>query len=335
MKRNERFKRNVNNFLYDHFVLRRFLFEARGVSMGLISAFVFAFGFCCFVTPGANTTPAFRIVTGGVSGLSQNIAMLFQIMNIEMTETTLQAIGYTCFNIPLIIFAFFAIGKRFAIQTAINVVASSLFIHFMPVWGLSQQIAGNPLIEQHGLVFRIIFAGACTGLASAIAFKAEISCGGIDIVTYYMSLRKSTTVGKYSIAINTIIISCYSVLMIVDDHTNWSSAILSLFISVCYQFVVALVIDKINLRNKKLQIEIITNSENMAPVLVANFPHGATIVRGKGAYSGGERIIIYIIVSSSESKKVISLARKVDEHSFISVTSLVQVYGKFFIRPID
>ena len=281
MKRNERFKRNVNNFLYDHFVLRRFLYESGGVLMAVLSAFIFAFGFCCFVTPNTDTDPAFRIVTGGVSGLSQNIAMIFQIAGVKITETTVQAIGYSCFNIPLVIFAFFAIGKRFAIQTAVNVGASSLFINFMPMWGLSGQIANNPLIAEHGLVFRIIFAGACTGVASAIAFKAEISCGGIDIVTYYLSLRKSTSVGKYSVSINTMIISCYSVLMIVDDSSNWSSAILSLFISVCYQFVVALVIDKINLRNKKLQIEIITNSENMAPVLVANFPHGATVVKVK------------------------------------------------------
>ena len=70
-------------------------------------------------------------------------------------------------------------------------------------------------------------------------------------------------------------------------------------------------------------------------MLIANFPHGATVVNGEGAYSRSPRKIIYIVVSSSEVKAVVSLARKVDHNAFISVTSLVQVYGNFFIRPVE
>ena len=40
-------------------------------------------------------------------------------------------------------------------------------------------------------------------------------------------------------------------------------------------------------------------------------------------------------VSSSQVKDVISLIRKVDPHSFITVTALVQVYGNFFIKPVE
>lgn len=336
MKKIARFKKRLNNFMYDHFRLKQSLHEVGGVLLGLTSAFIFAFGFCCFTTPIEGVTdPFFRIVTGGVSGLSQNVAMICRLFRLNVTETTVQAIGYTCFNIPLVIFAFFMIGKRFAIQTSINVLASSLFINYLPIWGLSEAIASNPLIANYGLVFRILFAGVCTGAASALAFKGEFSCGGIDIVTYYMSLRKSTFVGKYSIAINSAIISLYSLLMIIDNASDWSSAIISLFISIVYQFIASFVIDMINLRNKKLQIEIITEKDIMAPVLMANFPHGATITKGVGAYSHNERQVIYMVVSSFEMKKVVSIAKKVDEHAFISVVPLIQVYGNFFIRPID
>lgn len=336
MKRMVRFKKKLNNFMYDHFRLKQTLHEINGVLIGLISAFIFAFGFCCFTTPIEGVSdPFFRIVTGGVSGLSQNLAMFLRLLKINVSETTVQAIGYTCFNIPLVIFAFFMIGKRFALQTTVNVLASSLFINFLPIWGLSNAIASNPLIANHGLVFRILFAGVCTGTASALAFKGEFSCGGIDIVTYYLSLRKSTFVGKYSVSINSVIISLYSLLMIIDNPNDWSSAILSLFISVVYQFIASFVIDMINLRNKKLQIEIITDKETMPAVLMANFPHGATITKAKGAYSHNDRTIIYIVVSSFEVKKVVSIAKQVDEHAFISVISLVQVYGNFFIRPIE
>ena len=34
-------------------------------------------------------------------------------------------------------------------------------------------------------------------------------------------------------------------------------------------------------------------------------------------------------------KRVIDLVRKVDQHAFITVTSLVQAYGNFFIKPLE
>ena len=93
--------------------------------------------------------------------------------------------------------------------------------------------------------------------------------------------------------------------------------------------------DAINLRNKKIQVQIITSSDYLAPVLLANFPHGATVVNGEGAYSHAPKKIIYMVVSSSQVKDVVALSRRVDPHAFISITALVQVYGNFFIKPVE
>jgi uncharacterized membrane-anchored protein YitT (DUF2179 family) len=68
---------------------------------------------------------------------------------------------------------------------------------------------------------------------------------------------------------------------------------------------------------------------------MANFPHGATEVDAHGAFSGAEETITYMVVTSYEVKKVIALAKRVDEKAFITVTPLSQVYGKFFIKPIE
>ena len=247
---------------------------------------------------------------------------------------SLEAMGYTVFNIPLMVFAFFKIGKRFSILTALNVILSSLFIYFIPTWGLSNQIANHFLILNQP-VARLLFGGLCTGLGSALAFKGEISCGGIDIISYYFSLRKSTSVGKYSMMVNGFIVALYSVLLIIEDPTNYSTAIISLFFSATYILVVVSVIDAINLRNKKVQIQFITKNPNLAKVLITHFPHGATILKAKGAYTLDEEQIVYMIVSSFEVKSAVALARKVDPHVFISATSLIQVYGNFYIRPID
>ena len=40
-------------------------------------------------------------------------------------------------------------------------------------------------------------------------------------------------------------------------------------------------------------------------------------------------------VSSTEYKKVLAIARKVDPLAFISVFSVVQVYGNFYSKPVE
>ena len=343
MKTRERINRKVTNFLFDHYHLKQFLHEAKGVFCGLLAAFIFSFGYSCFIAPHgvageANaTTPYFHIITGGVSGLSQNLSLILQMCGVDLPHYIVEGLGYSCFNIPLIIFAFFAVGKRFSIQTAVNVAATSLFISFvLPATGLPEKIGGNEWITQYAAPMRLLFAGCCTGLSSAIAFRGELSCGGIDIVTYYYAMRKSTSVGKYGTVINSCIIVLYAVLSIINNGgAYWEQTIIQVLFSVVYLFVVALVVDFINLRNKKVQLEFITTNEHLGEALISNFPHGATMDKAKGVYSGTERYIFCMVVSTLESQKVINLARKADPNCFVTVTSLVQVYGKFFINPVE
>lgn len=324
-----------NNYLYDHYNLKQTIYHGKGLFFAVLSAFIFAFGFTCFISSAKEigSEGYFRIITGGISGLSQNVAKLVEIFGGHLPHLAIEAMGYTVFNIPLIIFAFMKIGKRFAAMTAVNVGLSSLFIFLFPEIGFDAKIASHFLIENQP-VARLLFGGICTGLASALAFKGEISCGGIDIVTYYFSLRKSTSVGKYSILVNGCIVCLYSLLIIVDNPKDYATAIISLFYSVVYIFIVSFIIDTINLRNKKVQLQIITRNENVSKALLAHFPHGATILKSEGAYSHSEEIMIYMVVSSFEVKNVVALARKVDPKAFITATSLIQVYGNFFIKPI-
>ncbi len=334
MKKVEKFRRKINDYLYDHIRLKGVLHETYGLFIAVLAAFIFAFGFLCFSTPGVEG--GMKIVTGGVSGLSQTLAKILSMFGIRITDTLVEGMGYTLFNIPILVFSFFAIGKRFTIITTIHVVVSSIFISWMPTWGnFVNTIASSVYISTPGAhIIRVVFAALCTGLSSALTFKAEISTGGIDCISYYCALKKSTSVGKYSAGINASITCFYSLLIIIDNPSSWDDAILSIFFSVIYFFIVMLVVDAIHLRNKKMQIQFITGREDFGKILLAHFPHGATIASGKGAYSGLNRYIIYMSVSSYEVKKVVTLAMQIDPNAFINVTSLVQVYGNFFIRPI-
>lgn len=339
MKKIEKLKRKFNNFMYDHIYVKESLNIAKGTFIAAFTALLYAFGFYCFVAPSVVGSPdphslaGSAITTGGVGGISQVIWMFTNLCGAHIDVYTMQSILYFALNIPILIFAFFKIGKKFSILTLLNVGLSSLFIQLLKDFEFAKLIAAQ-LQEEH--LARVFFAGVSIGLASSIAFRCEISCGGIDVISYYFALRKSTSVGKYAMTLNMLILVTYFGLTIANNKGAYSEvAFLSLLFSFLYLFVVMLVVDFVNIRNKKVQIQIITSFADISSVLIANFPHSTTTVAAKGGYSHSDKTIVYMVVSSNEVKRVVTLVKKVDHHSFVTVTSLVQAYGNFFIKPIE
>lgn len=337
MKKSERIQKEINNYLFDHYKIKLVLQFAKQFIIAIFTAAIFAFGFCCFVTP---CSPEYlTIVTGGISGLTQNINLFFKLIGIEIKGTNvIQAYGYLILNIPILIFGFFKVGKRFSIFSAINVVASTLFIRLFQntfATDVAKALDGVFIAgDGSSLMSRTLLAGVFIGISSALAFRGDISCGGLDVIVYYYSLKKSTSVGKYTVATNAVVVTLYSILLFIES-SSFVTSIISLLYSILYLVSIGLVVDTINIRNKKVKIEFITTVDYLGEVLIANFPHGATTIKGNGVYSGAEKNVIIMVVSSNQVKEVVNLAKKVDEHVFISVHPLIQVYGNFFIKPIE
>ena len=346
-KKRHSLQSKINSYLYDHLWLKYTIEYGVAFFISVVSAAIFAFGVICFLKPVSGTYEFTELISGGSSGLAQVISLIFSLCGITIANNPnlIFSICYMLINIPLIILAFVGIGKRFATFTLVNVGFVFLFSNLF-VGDFFEQIA--IFVDANGgLISRALFAGLCTGLSSAIAYKWETSAGGFDIVAYYLSLRKSTTAGKYSVMINAGIMVAFALLNAFSNNprvisvsggtytiSSWASAIAVIFFSVVYLFTVMLVIDLINVRNKKVQIQIITSNNDLPRLLLANVPHGATIVNAKGAFSGQDRKIIYMVVSSLELKNVITLIEQLDPDSFVNVTPLQQVYGRFFVRPI-
>ena len=342
-KKSQRLKKQIDNFLFDHYIIRNILHYIGGFAVAAVAAAIFAFGFSCFTSP--SNPNGFVIATGGVSGFSQIITLIVEmIVGHPLSNNIIQSLGYTFFNIPLLVFSFFKIGKRFTIFTLVNVVLSSIFISIFSdeQIGIAKAVANFQFANETTaikltdvIILRVIFAAMCTGLASAIAYAAGISCGGIDIIAYYFGARKSTQVGRYGVMINGFIVVTYAIIKCVGSKTSFAYPIYSIFFSIIYLMEVALIIDMINLRNKKIEMQIITSNVHMPEIIIANFPHSATIVKAQGAYSGADKTMFWMVVSSSEVKRVVEIAKKIDEHAFITATPLKQVYGNFFIKPLE
>ncbi|MBE6133065.1 MAG: YitT family protein [Erysipelotrichaceae bacterium] len=332
MTKMQKYRKKVINYFYDHprqsFVATYLL----SFLVAAVSAAIYSLGFTAFTTA---ADPANNIITGGLSGLCQVIIQIIRLFGVkDISFYTLQSILYFVLNVPLFLFAFFKISKKFAFGTLVNVGLSSLFIQLFSGLEFIQAIATNPFV-QNSFLARALFAGIMVGISSSLCFIFDISCGGGDVISYYLSMRKSTGAGKYSIMINVTIVTLYFIFYVLGNSGDFVNIIVIILFSIIYQFVGGFVVDHINLRNAKIRVEIITTNFDMSDVLLAIFPHSATLSKVEGAYSHNNRLNIMMIVSSNEVKKVIRVAKSVDKHSFIITYRINQVYGNFFVRPVE
>lgn len=340
IKRLEELKKSQEDWLYDHHWVKTVFSYSWTFTLSTLSALCFALGFNTFMDVGSVAIANWggKLVSGGMSGISQVITLIFNLCGFFPDTHTAYSILYFILNIPIFFLAWFGIGKKFSVFTLINVLEVSLFVKFMTITYIPMlENIATFVNENGGLFARAFFAGVFTGLSSAIAFKGDISAGGIDVVAYYIGLKKSTTVGKYSAVINGLTVSLFCLFTCVEASFKQDAtgkAIGSMLYSFIYMLVATTVVDTINIRNKKLKIDIITTNKELGSVLIATIPHGATLIQGEGVYTGAPRYIITMVVSSYEVSKVIKLIKREDPQSFVEVMPLSQVYGRFYRKPV-
>ena len=342
----------INDFLYDHSRLKSTVSWAYALFICTVSALIFTIGYKFFLVPrdiistAGDGAPILRLVSGGASGLSQTIIVALELLPdsfadlVVKNEDLIYSILYFLVNVPIIILAWVGVGKRFTIITLVNIVEISLFTNLLSIEWVENTII-DPIAayveDNGGLLARAIFAGVCTGLSSALTFKVDASSGGIDVIAYYIALKKSTLVGRYSAYINACILIVYSILAAINigwaDKSAFDVVAAALY-SIVYLIVTMCVIDMINLRNKKMKVEVVTDNPGLVQVLMANIPHGATVIHGEGAFSGRQKTIIEMVISSYELSRTVKVIRETDPNTFVEVTELKQVYGHFYIKPI-
>ncbi|MDD4532627.1 MAG: YitT family protein [Bacilli bacterium] len=320
----------MNDYLLDHPALKYFL-EYTWAAIGiLISAFTFAYGYRAFIAPkpievgGSIVNPS--LISGGASGTAQIFLRIFQIFGYTGNEYIMTSICFFLVNVPLFYVAWKRIGKRFTILTFIDVVLCSVLISYIPQnWVVIFEIDTD-------FIARALFAGILTGVSSGIAYVVGCSAGGVDVVAYAIAEKKSTTAGKFAMIINAIIVIVYTLVNIIRLN-NLGEVTMTLY-TVIYFFTASKVVDIINIKNKKTEIQITTSKTDLAPLLLRAFPHGCSVIDARGGYSGQPRKIIFMIVSDSEVKRVIEFSKKVDSDCFVTIVPSKGVYGKFYIKPI-
>ena len=339
------------DYLIDHPKFKIGFKWTRMAILEIVAAFIFAFGFRCFVRPTSGTvehwvtnnhaevTNPRALISGGAGGLSQIIvAFLLVFIDIDSgLQTLLISLLYFAINLPLFFLAFKKISKQFAIFSFINVGFVSLFQSIIP-----DSWIYNVVNLYDDTIARTIFGGICSGVSSGLAMYIGTSAGGADIVTMYLSEKKSSSAGKYSLTINSIIVLTYVLVSILGHsvnpirNTQNNNVVITMALyTIIYFFVSSRVVDLINTKHKKEEIQIFTTNASLPKILIRAFPHSCTVVESKGGYSGGKNFIIFMVISKSEQKKAGRIIAEYSPNAFVTVTELRFVIGRFYTKSID
>ena len=370
MNRIVRFKRKVVNYLFDHPTQKKVLKHSYYIIITIISAFIFSVGFKAFIGPNYAELPKYQslisseenftvlctLASCGGSGISQIICKIFELAGWQWlvnptNREILFWIIYFCVNVPLFVLGITRIGKKFTIYSVLNVGFVSLFGILLPnskSTDFINQIA-NYVFEEP--IARIVFASLTTGTSSSLAYLIDSTAGGIDILAFYFGERKSKQVGGYTAGLNFIVITIFCIVStisggIIKPHgatlnpndisaIEPALAVIMFLYTGLYMVLTSLVVNVINVFNKKECLQIITSNINLSQAILANIPHGCTIIDAKGGYSEEKKYLIYMTVRKNEAKKVIYICKKADPNCFINEFPLNQIHGKFFRKPIE
>ena len=162
------------------------------------------------------------------AGLSNNPELALTIYNI------LFWLLYFILNIPLFIFAYFKISKKFALLTLLYVFATQIFgliLSFIPginnifIFGNTMaDVATNQTFDSANIIkwsnsssviplfFYASSQGVILGFSYSVLYMIGSSTGGTDIITFYYAKVKNLSISKLLVIFNSICIILSSIL---------------------------------------------------------------------------------------------------------------------------
>ena len=258
----------------------------------------------------------------GASGVTLIASRLFgMISGNHQLESIIYMIIYLAINIPLFIFSYKKVAKRFTFYTALFVSVYSLVVGFIPAsWG---DWIGIDALDS---LTSAVLIGIVTGAISAGVLFVGGCNGGISIVSTYLNVKKGKGIGIYNLIFNISIL--FVSFLIFRDFA-------SIVYTMVYAFFSSLVLDKYYNRGKKILLEIVTEKKDaICEYLLSHSHHGCTIINAQGAYTHGDKYVVHTVISWFQLKAMSKAIKEIDPQSFIINLNVYAIKGDFYIPPI-
>ena len=260
---------------------------------------LYAFSWILFLVPA-------KITGGGISGLA---AVIFYSTKIP--------IGLTFFaiNVVLVAVAMKILGASFGIKTIFSMVVLSLLFSIPP------ELFPGAIINDNFL--SSVLGGMFGGVGIGLVFSRGGSTGGTDIIAMIINKYKNISPGRIIMYCDVIIIGSSYFLVHSLDKMVYG------FVSMA---VVSYTIDAfLSGSNASAQIFIFSPKyEEIANVINFESKRGVTILNGTGWYTQQEAKVLMTIVRKKETSVLFRKVKEIDPDAFISMASVMGVYGQGF-----
>ncbi len=241
-----------------------------------------------------------QFLSGGFLGLSLLIYYFLPVLPV--------GVFYILFNIPLYLFGWFFVSRRFFIYSIFGTAFFSLAMEFVQV--------SIPLDDK---LLSSLLAGIIGGAGSGIILKSMGSAGGTDILSVILKTRFSVRLSTTILAFNLIILAAAAIFLSLEGALY----------TLIYLYVSSQLINVVvtGLSQRKAVFIVSAASEAIGKRIMEEVHRGLTIIQGKGGYSGAEQRVLYTVVTFSELAVLKQIIRKEDPAAFVVITETAEVMG--------
>ena len=289
--------------------------------------FCYAFGWLMCVLPAGG-------MGGGAAGLATLInAILPDSLTGFLTIGTLVLI----INIILLILGVMIVGWKLGIKTLYCILMMSVMFNlvesYMPPMLVYDMMAK---VDAHNLLLVVVGAASC-GLGIAVSFMQGGSTGGTDIVAMIINKFRTVSYGKVLLMTDCgILIGSLFLTTVLDNGTVIEPLSDLAFARMIYGFIMIAVIgytvDFVQSGNQQSnQIMIFCKDyEAMANMIMTKANRGATLIDAMGSYSKTPSKAVMVVCRKRDTSTILKFVREEDPNAFITVGSVMGVYGQGF-----
>lgn len=215
---------------------------------------------------------------------------------------------YLGLNIPLFIFGYKLLGRRFFMLSLAGTVFYTFAIEL-----IDYRIAVNDMM------LSAILAGLINGIGSGMILRSKGSAGGTDILSVILTTRFGLKLGSTFLAFNAIILVGSAIFLSIDE---------ALF-TLVYMFVTSRVIDLAiyGLSQRKAITIVSEHWKDINAAILKEMQRGTTLIAASGGFSQQPINMIYTVVSRRELHHLKEVILQVDPQAFLVINETSEVVG--------
>ncbi len=219
-------------------------------------------------------------------------------------------------NIPLFLFAWFVLKKRYVLYTICCILLTSGTLILL------EEISFYQYIAESDKLISAIFSGILLGLRTGVMIKIGGSSGGVDIIACAVQTKK-----PYGNVERLISLACYAIMgLSFFVYGDLNCIFLSIVQLIVFEFVMKSILTP---TRNAVEVKIVTKyPDEIKQKLLFDLKHGATHVESRGMFTDTENNIIFSVINIRQVPEFMEMMQSYPD-TFVYYSDVKGVRGNF------